>query len=90
MLSGFEKAYEIGTSYRAEKSHTYRHLTEFWQLDVEMSFIDGIDDIMRIEERLLVHILKKIKKIARRKLSYLCKDRNSEVAFPSNNLLGCM
>ena len=59
MLSGFEKAYEIGTSYRAEKSHTYRHLTEFWQLDVEMSFIDGIDDIMRIEERLLVHILKK-------------------------------
>ena len=71
MLSGFEKAYEIGTSYRAEKSHTYRHLTEFWQLDVEMSFIDGIEDIMKLEERLLVHILKKIKKDCKKELDLL-------------------
>jgi len=71
MLSGFERAYEIGTSYRAEKSHTYRHLTEFWQLDVEMSFIDGIEDIMKIEERLLVHILKKVKKECKSELELL-------------------
>lgn len=71
MTSGFEKAYEVGTSYRAEKSHTHRHLTEFWQLDVELSFIDGIEDIMRLEEKLLVTVLKTVKKECKDELKLL-------------------
>jgi len=74
MLSGFERAYEIGTSYRAEKSHTHRHLTEFWQLDVELSFIEGIEDIMRLQERLLVYILKTVKREGRAELELLGKE----------------
>jgi len=74
MLSGFERAYEIGTSYRAEKSHTHRHLTEFWQLDVELSFIEGIEDIMRLQERLLVYILKTVKREGRSELELLGKE----------------
>ncbi len=74
MLSGFEKAYEIGTSYRAEKSRTHRHLTEFWQLDVEMSYINGIEDIMKVQERLLVYILRQVKKNGQRELKLLGKD----------------
>jgi aspartyl-tRNA synthetase len=74
MLSGFEKAYEIGTSYRAEKSHTHRHLTEFWQLDVEMSYINGIEDIMKVQERLLVYILRQVKKDGQRELKLLGKE----------------
>jgi len=74
MLSGFEKAYEIGTSYRAEKSHTHRHLTEFWQLDVEMSYINGIEDIMKVQERLLVYILRQVKRDGQRELKILGKD----------------
>ncbi len=71
MISGFEKAYEIGPSYRAEKSHTYRHLTEFWQLDVEMSFINGMEDILKTEERLLVHILRTIAKECKSELNII-------------------
>ena len=71
MISGFEKAYEIGTSYRAEKSHTHRHLTEFWQLDVEMSFIDGIGEIMKTQEKLLVSVLRAVKKECKPELELL-------------------
>lgn len=71
MISGFEKAYEIGTSYRAEKSHTHRHLTEFWQLDVEMSFIDGIEEILKTEETLLVSVLKAVAKDCKKELEML-------------------
>lgn len=74
MISGFEKAYEIGTSYRAEKSHTHRHLTEFWQLDVEMSFIDGIKPIMSVQERLLASVLRAVKKEAKAELELLKVD----------------
>jgi len=71
MISGFDRAYEIGTSYRAEKSHTHRHLTEFWQLDVEMSFIDGIKEIMKVQESLLVSVLRAVKKEAKAELALL-------------------
>jgi len=88
MLSGFERAYEIGTSYRAEKSHTHRHLTEFWQLDVEMSFIDGIEDIMRLQERLLVYILKQVKREGRAELELLGKDISvPKLPFPRINYM---
>lgn len=83
MTSGFEKAYEIGTSYRAEKSHTHRHLTEFWQLDVEMSFIDGIEEIMKVEERLMVYILKAVKKECKDELKMLGQEVDvPKIPFP--------
>ena len=86
MLSGFERAYEIGTSYRAEKSHTHRHLTEFWQLDVELSFINGIEDIMRLQERLLVYILRQVKKEGKSELELLGKEITvPKLPFPRIN-----
>jgi len=86
MLSGFERAYEIGTSYRAEKSHTHRHLTEFWQLDVELSFINGIEDIMRLQERLLVYILRQVKKEGKFELELLGKEITiPKLPFPRIN-----
>jgi nondiscriminating aspartyl-tRNA synthetase len=57
MACGFEKIYDIGPSFRAEKSHTLRHVTEFTQLDCEMSFIDSEEDILKIEEKLLKYVL---------------------------------
>ena len=86
MISGFEKAYEIGTSYRAEKSHTHRHLTEFWQLDVEMSFLDGIKDIMSVQERLMVSVLRAVKKEAKTELELLKVDITvPKLPFPKIN-----
>lgn len=40
MVGVFERAYEIGATYRAEPSATTRHMTEFMQFDVEMGFVD--------------------------------------------------
>lgn len=83
MISGFDRAYEIGTSYRAEKSHTHRHLTEFWQLDVELSFIDGIKEIMKFQERLLVSVLRAVKKEAKAELELLKVNINiPKLPFP--------
>src|SRR5439155_507355 len=44
--SGLERVFEIGHAYRAEKSETSRHLTEFVSLDFEMGFIESEQDVI--------------------------------------------
>ncbi|TVQ28203.1 MAG: aspartate--tRNA(Asn) ligase [Spirochaetaceae bacterium] len=56
VASGLERVFEIGAAYRAEKHDTPRHLNEYVSLDVEMGFIDGIDDLMDLELGILSHI----------------------------------
>jgi len=60
VIGGFERVYEIGQVYRAEKSHTSRHLTEFTGVDFEMGFIKDENDIMDTIERMLKYTLKKV------------------------------
>lgn len=60
--SGFEKIFDIGPSWRAEKSHTIRHLTEHRTIAPEMTFIKDEIDTMRLEEAMIVYALKKVKK----------------------------
>lgn len=60
MASGFERIFEVGPVFRAEKSHTNKHTTEFTGFDLEMSYIDSYYDIMKIEEELLTYALKKV------------------------------
>ena len=53
-LSGvYERVFEIGPAFRAEKSHTKRHICEIITLDVEMSFVDMYDVLKTLED--LVH-----------------------------------
>jgi len=61
MAAGFERVFEIGPVFRANKSHTVRHDTEFTSVDIEVSYIDSHEDIMKIEEEWMTHILKRIK-----------------------------
>jgi len=61
IASGFEKVFECGPVFRAEKSHTNRHTTEFTGFDLEFGFIDSYHDVMEMEEALLTHMLKKVK-----------------------------
>ena len=70
-IAGFDKVYEIGPTFRAEKSHTTRHITEFTHIDVEMSFIKDEDDIYKLQERLLVFILEHVRKTCERELRLL-------------------
>ncbi|PSO44680.1 MAG: aspartate--tRNA(Asn) ligase [Parcubacteria group bacterium SW_4_49_11] len=60
MAAGFENVFEVGAVFRAEKSFTPRHATEFTGFDVEMSFIEGLHDLISWEERMLVYVLEQI------------------------------
>lgn len=53
MASGFEKIFEVGPVFRAEKSYTSKHSTEFTGFDVEFSYINSYKDVMALEENIL-------------------------------------
>lgn len=52
---GLERVFEIASFYRAEKSHTGRHLTEFTSVDIEAAFMD-YTDVMDVLEELIVSV----------------------------------
>ena len=59
MTIGLERVFEISNFYRAEKSHTGRHLSEFTSVDIEAAFMD-YNDVMNILEELIIHTYKDI------------------------------
>lgn len=61
MASGFERIFEVGPVFRAEKSYTSKHTTEFTGFDLEFSYIDSFRDVMKMEEKLLVAGLTAVK-----------------------------
>lgn len=50
MAAGFNKIFEIGSAFRAEQSHTSYHATEINMVDVEVSWLNNVDELMDIEE----------------------------------------
>ncbi len=60
MASGLERIFECGPVFRAEKSYTNKHATEFTGFDLEFSYIDSFDDVMKMEEELLAYALEKV------------------------------
>ncbi|RLG37713.1 MAG: aspartate--tRNA(Asn) ligase [Thermoproteota archaeon] len=60
ILGGFERIYDLGPNWRAEPSHTTRHITEFRSLAVEMAFISDETDVMRVEEQVIVSGIKRV------------------------------
>ncbi|MGW6913507.1 aspartate--tRNA(Asn) ligase [Kitasatospora sp. NPDC054939] len=57
IAGGIDRVFEIGPVFRAEPSFTARHATEFTGVDVEIAWIDGVEDVMAFEERLLRRVL---------------------------------
>jgi len=57
MTLGLERVYEIANFYRAEKSHTGRHLSEFTSIDIEAAFMD-YNDVMDVLEALVIEVYK--------------------------------
>lgn len=60
IASGLDGVFEIGPVFRAEPSFTSRHSTEFTGVDVELGWIDDVDDVMAFEERMLAHAIGKV------------------------------
>lgn len=55
VIASLGKIYTVAPSFRAEKSRTRRHLTEYWHLEVEEPFCD-LEGTMKVQERFLSHI----------------------------------
>ncbi len=58
-ILAFGKVYCFGPTFRAEKSKTRRHLTEFWMVEPEIAFCD-LDGLMEVEEQFVTHIVKRV------------------------------
>ena len=61
MAAGFERIFEVGPVFRAEKSFTNKHTTEFTGFDIEMSYINSFRDVMQFEAELLTYGLTQVK-----------------------------
>ena len=61
MAAGFERIFECGPVFRAEKSYTSKHTTEFTGFDLEFSYITSFRDVMKIEEEMLTYMLQQVK-----------------------------
>jgi asparaginyl-tRNA synthetase len=68
------RVYCFGPTFRAEKSKTRRHLTEFWMLEAEIAFA-GLEDILDLAEALICFILERV--LARRRRELATLERNA-------------
>ncbi len=67
------KVYCFGPTFRAEKSKTRRHLTEFWMVEPEMAFVDS-DGSMQLQEEFICHIVARVLERRRAELDELERD----------------
>ncbi|HEV2914016.1 MAG TPA: asparagine--tRNA ligase [Pyrinomonadaceae bacterium] len=71
--AAFGKVYCFGPTFRAEKSKTRRHLTEFWMVEPEMAYAT-LDDVMNLAERFLSAIATRVMDERREELKILERD----------------
>jgi asparaginyl-tRNA synthetase len=67
------KVYSFGPTFRAEKSKTRRHLTEFWMIEPEVCYLD-LDGLMSLAEGFLTHIATRVLESHRNDLKVIGKD----------------
>src|SRR3954468_4185029 len=71
--AAFGKVYCFGPTFRAEKSKTRRHLTEFWMVEPEMAFAT-LDDVLSLCERFLTYIAARVLETRQEELKILERD----------------
>lgn len=67
------RCFDFGPVFRAEKSKTRRHLTEFWMMDAEAAFVEH-EENMKIQEGLICHVVQKVLKENLKELKLLERD----------------
>jgi asparaginyl-tRNA synthetase len=79
------KVYSFGPTFRAEKSKTRRHLTEFWMVEPEVAFAE-LADLMELAENFISHIVQAVLAKRRDDLTFLGRDlarlENIKAPFP--------
>ncbi|MBL7021833.1 asparagine--tRNA ligase [Patescibacteria group bacterium] len=72
-ISAHSKVFDFGPVFRAEKSKTRRHLTEFWMMDAEMAWAEH-EDNLKVQEELISHIVEKVIELNTIELNILERD----------------
>ncbi len=72
-ISAHAKVFDFGPVFRAEKSKTRRHLTEFWMMDAEMAWAEH-EDNLKVQEELISHVAKKVIELNTIELNILERD----------------
>lgn len=82
-VMAFRKVYCFGPTFRAEKSKTRRHLTEFWMVEPEMAYAD-LEEVKRVAEDLIVTLVARVLENRREELKELERDTSKleSVASP--------
>src|SRR3984893_11480642 len=71
--AAFGKVYRFGPTFRAEKSKTRRHLTEFWMVEPEMAYAT-LEDVKRVAEELIVFVVERVLENRRAELKAVERD----------------
>jgi asparaginyl-tRNA synthetase len=69
----FGKVYCFGPTFRAEKSKTRRHLTEFWMVEPEIAYAE-LDDVMELAEQFITFIVRRVLENRKEELKILERD----------------
>ncbi|MEM3640823.1 MAG: aspartate--tRNA(Asn) ligase [Candidatus Bathyarchaeia archaeon] len=70
LVMSLERVFEVGPFFRAEESHTRRHLSEFVSIDIEQAFATA-EDVMRLLEQLMQHACRRVNEKCQRELEML-------------------
>jgi asparaginyl-tRNA synthetase len=73
MIQSLEKIYTIAPSFRAEKSRTRRHLTEYWHQEMETAWM-GHEELMSFEEDLILFVVDHVLKTCEKELKEIGRD----------------
>jgi len=72
-IAAHGRVFDFGPVFRAEKSKTRKHLTEFWMMDAEMAFFEH-EDNLKLQERLVCHIIRAVLERNRAELVLMSRD----------------
>src|SRR5207249_9259460 len=72
-IAAFGRVYCFGPTFRAEKSKTRRHLTEFWMIEPEIAFCD-LEQLLEIEEQFVTHVVQTCLRECAAELALLGRD----------------
>jgi asparaginyl-tRNA synthetase len=82
----FSRVYSFGPTFRADNSHTNRHLSEFWMLEAEVSFLKNLEVLLKLSESSIKHVIRRILDKCLPELEYLTKKSTTKGISQQQNI----